>query len=115
MGERPTKKMIITVFVENSNRCEVQRLEFSVSDKGVLETLVRATREMGLYNPSPIGAEDCVYIGYEWHGHHKEIAKKGGHTIVHYDFVTIIYDHEKGCEVHDFADFTKIVGGLLKS
>lgn len=107
--------MIITVYVSNSSGFEAQPLGFEISDKGVLEALVRGTRELGLYNPCPISAEDCAYLGYGWHGHHKEIAKNDGHTIVHYDFVTIIYGHEKGCEVHDFADFTKIVGGLLKS
>lgn len=107
--------MVITVYVQSSSGFEAQPLCFLMSDKGVLETLVRATREIGLYNPSPVGADECALMGYELHGHHKEIARIGGHTIVHYDLVTIIYGHEKGCEVHDFADFTKIVGGLLKS
>ena len=114
VGEKPMLNMIITVYVRNSSGFEAQPLEFNISDKGVLETLVRNAREMGLYNPSPVSTEDGAVLGFGWHGHHKEVAKGDGHTIVHYDFVTIIYGHEKGREVHNFADFTTLVGELLK-
>lgn len=104
--------MIITVFVRNSSGFEAQPLEFSISDKGVLESLVRATREMGLYNPSPVGTEDGTVLGYGWYGHHKKVVR--GHDKVIYDGVTVLYDHTKGSKVRDFADFASVIGELLK-
>ena len=101
--------MIIRVRVGSSSGFKSEPLEFEIPDKGALCTLVRTARAMGLYSPSPIGTEDYVQIGYAWRGHWKD-----GHHVVHYTFMGIKYDHEKGCEVRDFADFTTLVGELLK-
>ena len=106
--------MRIIVRVGSTSGFESEPLEFEIPDKGALCTLARTAREMGLYNPFPIGTGDCVYLGYAWRGHWKEWLKKYGHHVVHYTYMAIYYGHEKGCEVRDFADFTTLVGELLK-
>ena len=83
--------MIIRVRVGSSSGFESEPLEFEIPDKGALVTLVRTARAMGLYNPSPISAEDCAQIGYAWRGHWKEWLKKYGHYVVHYTFMAIYY------------------------
>ena len=106
--------MIIRVRVGSSSGFKSEPLEFEIPNKGALCTLVRTAREMGLYSPSPISAEDCAQIGYAWRGHWKKKLGKYGHSVVHYTYMAIYYGHEKGCEVRDFADFTTLVGELLR-
>lgn len=106
--------MIISVRVGSTSGFESEPLEFEIPDKGALVTLVRMARVMGLYNPSPISAEDCAQIGYAWRGLWRERLEKYGHLVVHYTFMAIKYDHEKGRKVRDFADFETLVGELLK-
>lgn len=104
--------MIITVVVRNSSGFESEPFEFNISDKGALETIVRATRGLGLYNPSPVGTEDASVIGFGFYGHHKKVVRD--HDKVTYDGVSIIYDHTKGSKIRDFADFVSVIGELLK-
>ena len=104
--------MIITVIVRNSSGFESEPLEFRISNKSVLETIVRATRALGLYNPMPYSTENASVIGFGFYGHHKKVVRN--HDKVTYDGVSIIYDHNKGSEVRDFADFASVIGELLK-
>lgn len=104
--------MIITVVVRNSSGFESEPFEFKISDNGALETIVRATRGLGLYNPSPVGTEDASVIGFGFYGHHKKMVRDHGKII--YDSVSIIYDHKEGSKVRDFADFASVIGELLK-
>ena len=104
--------MIITVITMNSTGFKSEPAEFDVPEDGLLSTILKATRALGLYNPMSYSTEDGAIIGYGFRGHHKKVVRD--HTKVIYDGVSIIYDHTKGSKVRDFADFASVVGELLK-
>ena len=96
----------------NSRGFKSEPMEFRLKENGVLNSILKSTRTLGLYNPTPCSTEDASVIGYGFYGHHKKVVKN--QTNVIYDGVTVIYDHTKGNEVRDFADFIPVVGELLK-
>ena len=96
----------------NSTGFKSEPMEFAVPENGTLNAILGATRELGLYNPTPYSTEDGAVIGFGFYGHHKKVVRD--HHKVIYDGVSIIYDHTNGSKVRDFADFVSVIGELLK-